>query len=267
MGAFARCVFCKGDSSASRSVEHILPESLGNVEHILPPGVVCDGCNNYFARGVEKPFLESPPISLLRFEQAVPSKRGKVPPAIGVTFMERATVRREPDGSMSVEFGPNALRRVLETGKGTLIVSAYDDSLPNHDVLSRFLAKVAVEALAGRLLGEEWVIEHLVNEPQLDPIRAHARYGNHGNEWPVHVRRIYPANWEWNDQGDKHQVMHEWDILLTDWGEWFFVLAVFGLEMTINYGGPYIEGYRRWLEENGGKSPLYTGKNAAGPSP
>jgi hypothetical protein len=40
------------------------------------------------------------------------------------------------------------------------------------------------------------------------------------------------------------------------------VLAVFGLELAINYGGPEIEGYTRWLEANGGTSPLYSGKNA-----
>ena len=49
-----RCIFCKKDSCNSRSVEHILPESLGNEEHILPAGIVCDRCNNYFASSVEQ---------------------------------------------------------------------------------------------------------------------------------------------------------------------------------------------------------------------
>jgi hypothetical protein len=54
-----RCIFCKNDSSNSKSVEHIIPESLGNTTRTLPKGVVCDTCNNYFARKVEKPFLEA----------------------------------------------------------------------------------------------------------------------------------------------------------------------------------------------------------------
>jgi hypothetical protein len=37
----------------------------------------------------------------------------------------------------------------------------------------------------------------------------------------------------------------------------------FGLELVINYGGPEIEGYRRWLLENNSDSPLYSGKNQA----
>src|SRR6267154_1084155 len=52
-----RCIFCKQNSALSRSVEHIVPESLGNTQHILPIGVVCDACNNYLAREVEKPLL------------------------------------------------------------------------------------------------------------------------------------------------------------------------------------------------------------------
>ena len=54
-----RCLFCKADSSASRSREHIVPESLGNTEHVLEPGIVCDRCNNYFARNVEEPILKA----------------------------------------------------------------------------------------------------------------------------------------------------------------------------------------------------------------
>jgi hypothetical protein len=75
------CIFCKKESSASKSREHIIPESLGNTTHCLPPGVVCDPCNSYFSREIEKPFLGSPAITLLRFRQGIPSKRGKIPPS------------------------------------------------------------------------------------------------------------------------------------------------------------------------------------------
>jgi len=79
-----RCIFCKCDSSSSRSREHIIPESLWNVSHVLPPGIVCDKCNNYFAREIEKPFSETPAILALRFHEALPSKRGIIPPLAGM---------------------------------------------------------------------------------------------------------------------------------------------------------------------------------------
>ena len=43
------CIFCHKDSSTAKSVEHIIPESLGNKHHYLPKGYVCDECNHYFA--------------------------------------------------------------------------------------------------------------------------------------------------------------------------------------------------------------------------
>jgi hypothetical protein len=90
-----RCIFCRNNSNCSRSIEHIVPASLGNRRHVLPAGVVCDGCNNYFAR--EKPFLESPSIRSLRFHQALESRKGRVPSMPGIiTPRFPATVTRVP---------------------------------------------------------------------------------------------------------------------------------------------------------------------------
>ncbi|WP_395445858.1 HNH endonuclease [Caulobacter sp. UC70_42] len=71
-----RCLFCKADSSRSRSVEHAIPEALGNRSFVLPAGVVCDGCNNYFAVKVEGPLLKTGSLRQLRARQGVPTKRG-----------------------------------------------------------------------------------------------------------------------------------------------------------------------------------------------
>jgi hypothetical protein len=48
------CIFCHKISDNSQSIEHIIPESLGNKEHTLWKGAVCDKCNNYFATKMEK---------------------------------------------------------------------------------------------------------------------------------------------------------------------------------------------------------------------
>jgi hypothetical protein len=52
-----KCVFCKCDSEDSKSVEHVIPESLGSKTIVLPRGLVCDKCNNYFSHKVEIPIL------------------------------------------------------------------------------------------------------------------------------------------------------------------------------------------------------------------
>ena len=63
------------------------------------------------------------------------------------------------------------------------------------------------------------------------------------------------------DGGRQVQTVHEYDLLMTSWGELFLVLAIFGAEFTINFGGPEISGYFRWLNENNNHSPLYPEKN------
>jgi hypothetical protein len=261
-----RCIFCKNPSDGSTSKEHILPESLGNSLHTLPPGIVCDSCNNYFSREVEKPFLESAAIRSLRFAEALPSKRGRIPPLNGVLTPvgSPAVVTRHNKGPFfaDVQVPEDAIPKIAQLRTGKLLFEA-PPGFPTGKTVSRLLAKCGLEAMAWRLLSVSDWVEYLVNEKQLDQIRDHARKG-YTSIWPYYVRPLYPSNKPWiENTGRVVQVMHEFDVLKTDWDEWFFIMVVFGMEFTINYGGPEIDGYQRWLRENGNVSPLYTGKNSA----
>jgi hypothetical protein len=105
-------------------------------------------------------------------------------------------------------------------------------------------------------------LDYLCDEVQLDPLRDHARRGKHP-VWPFRNRRIYdPDSRAYEGEIDVGQTLHEFDFLVTSANEWYFVLAIFGLELTINLGGPDVEGYERWLVENENASPLYAGRNA-----
>lgn len=263
MNKDTKCLFCKRNSSGSRSVEHVIPESLGNKSHVLPRGIVCDKCNNYFAHAVEKPFLETPWARVLRFHQELVSKKGRVPPLAGV-MQQRVPVvltRWPKEGLTSVAVPPPAFERIARSSTGQLIMPL-EGPWPAGTVVSRFLAKVALEAIALRVVHLDGGVDYFREEAQLDSLRRHAREGQ-GADWPVSVRRIYAANGRATDaDGRFSQIVHEFDFLVTSKSEWFFVLAIFGLEFAINLGGPDIEGYEEWLRENDGASPLYSAKNA-----
>lgn len=127
--------------------------------------------------------------------------------------------------------------------------SRFPIHLPRVSVLSRFVAKVALEAMAFRIVEHPEGLQYLANEPQLDLIRNHARYG-HTKEWPIHVRGIYDPDRHFPDEtGNIVQTLHEFDIIVTENHEWFFILVIFGLELTINFGGPEIDGYLKWLSQ------------------
>jgi hypothetical protein len=262
-----RCIFCKIDASQSRSVEHIIPESLGNTTHILPVGVVCDRCNNYFARKVEKPFLTSAPISLLRFHQELVTKNGRVPKAVGEMVPGGAvTLRRDPKSGckMHVEVPADAFDAMNNSDRHLLIMQT-ELAPPEGEVASRFVAKVAVESMARRLLHNFALLEAFIDDVQMDLLRNHARRGARSS-WPIHTRRIYDTHARWTIGGNERmQVIHESDFLFTEHREVFFVLALFGHEYVINVLEPDICGYLDWLEVNDSASPLHHGKNARGP--
>lgn len=73
------CLFCRRTDRPFSSVEHILPESMGNKEWILPPGVVCDTCNNGALAAAEKDLCEFFPIKAVRTMTATQNKKGRYP--------------------------------------------------------------------------------------------------------------------------------------------------------------------------------------------
>lgn len=255
------CIFCKSDSTNSKSVEHIVPESLGNKSHTLPPGIVCDKCNNYFATKIEKYFLESGAINSLRFDQLIKSKRNKIPPVKGILSPYfPAKIYKKIDSedyvNLSLETTDEGLNYIKSKTSGKVLLP-YSYKPPEKFITSRFLAKMALELLVKRVMKVEGGINYIVEEKQLDPLRYHAREGRIRN-WPFYERRIYPANRIFKDDSGKNvQTIFEFDIFTTENSEYYFVFALFGLELTINIGGPEIEGYKRWLEKHKSVSPLY----------
>jgi hypothetical protein len=257
------CIFCKKESTASRSVEHIIPESIGNTKALLPPGVVCDKCNNYFSQNVEKPFLEADAVKALRFHQSILSKKGKIPPVQALlTPNFPVTMYRPKSGPYAgvIDVDPDGIKHLMSSSHGMLVIPTSGRE-PEHLVVSRFLAKVAVEAIAERLMNVIGGLEYLINEAQFDPIRRFTREG-WPRDWRHFARRIYAANRRIEgEDGQALQTVWEYDFLLTRHSEMYFVLALFGLELTINIGGRDIEGYEQWLQENDGASPLYPGES------
>ena len=194
----------------------------------------------------------------MRFHQGVESKKGRVPSLTGVITPEiPAVVTRFPRRDFSSVAIPTESFDLVMRSKNSHLILPMGDDAPDGQVVSRFMAMVALESMAERVVGHDGGQEYLCDEHQLDDLRGHARYGRISN-WPVRTRRIYAANAKISLPGRlPEQVVHESDFLATSWGEWFFILAIFGFELTINLGGPEIEGYERWLRENNEISPLY----------
>src|SRR5208283_1073489 len=182
------CLFCTG-TGPFNTVEHIIPESLGNDDLTLA-GEVCDSCQAYFGKEVEQFVLVKSPLAFWRTRLRISTKKGRLPSVdlsnpprpkgwlptthphhdnlIGFTAHE--------DGSSSVEIGdPRIVRDILEGRRRSFTFVATPKLL---HMLARFLLKVGVELLASEDRSE-------ARTSQYDDARRHARFGTGDPLWPL----------------------------------------------------------------------------------
>ena len=56
------CIWCEGSTANNSDVSHVLPRCFGNLDiWVLPKGVVCRPCNNFFGTQIE-PALDKDPL-------------------------------------------------------------------------------------------------------------------------------------------------------------------------------------------------------------
>lgn len=167
------CLFCRRNDGGFTSREHVFPESLGNSGIVLPPGVVCDRCNNESLSKLDKDICEFGPIVMRRTLLGVPSKRGIIPTfrySEGSVEHVPSEAGGEPTLVFKSQGSSHPVREVSRTDDGRVklewtvsggrrMTSRYASDL------SRALLKSALECA--------W-LDHreLTLSPQLDHVRA-----------------------------------------------------------------------------------------------
>ena len=252
------CIFCKQDSTNSLSVEHIVPNSFGNNTAVLRKGIVCDKCNNYFARKVEQPFLESEAIRKLRQELGIENKRGKTIsdysyPRVGKEYVKQINTNRYHVYTHDTLTEEEIAEKVSEYQK---YLAETDKILLEQNIYtSRLLAKMALEYFVYRCDCLDDVCKYVSKDPVFKDIRSYARYGSR-KIWTYSARRIYARNEAY--RGDPFSAINwEADYMFLGNGEVYFIIAMFGIEYAICINHPLVDGYKDWLSKNNWISPLY----------
>lgn len=180
MTKLEKCYFCESDENSFQTIEHILPESLGNKELILKKGIVCDKCNNYFARKIEKPFMDMEPIMLQRFLNQAENKKGRVPSS---DFLIAGEVCKADiiNGRLCIGVSPRVLS-LIASGQVSWAIGRAPMSidLKKSQIVSRFVAKVGIEYLLSLLLAG------VVNFPisRIEKCKEYVRRGSKTVIWP-----------------------------------------------------------------------------------
>lgn len=133
--------------------------------------------------------------------------------------------------------------------------------LPEYREFGRLLGKMAIESLALRLHPIPGWNEEIVQKSELDDLRDYVRW-NKGPNWPFSYRTLYPVNSIFTDDKETFEVLHEFDFLYIEERYLFYIIAIFGVEFTINMAERDLSRFTSWLKSNDGISPLYHGKNA-----
>lgn len=78
------CLFCLGSDGPFTSEEHVIPRSLGprTEDYVIPPGGVCDPCNNWLGAQVDAPFVSRFDIRLTRGLEGLRGRKGALPEII-----------------------------------------------------------------------------------------------------------------------------------------------------------------------------------------
>jgi hypothetical protein len=114
------CLYCKQSDGPFTSVEHVIPESLGNQglgsnpPIVLPKGVVCDTCNHGKLSYLDHALIDFSPISLMRTRYGVRSKSGALPN----TKLGNARIRSVAPGDVLIEPGSSKKAFQFDRGQG-----------------------------------------------------------------------------------------------------------------------------------------------------
>ncbi len=173
-----RCIWCHRTSSEvvfDRS--HVVPESVGNDNQVLPSGVVCRPCNAYFGAKVEPALLADPVFHA----QAVMLRLAD--PEDMNEFRDRMFDHQHPSQTpparklaLSTHFDKNDLTLdVAYTIEGQL-----HRAYPPHDlaILSRAVHKIAFEGLAWSVFVRGIDASLDLFSSQFEPVRRWARQGS-----------------------------------------------------------------------------------------
>ncbi|RZK26142.1 MAG: HNH endonuclease [Flavobacterium sp.] len=254
-----KCIFCYENSESSTSVEHIIPESLGNTQFILRRGIVCDKCNNYFSHTFEQGLLDLPFFKEIRHKLNAKSKKGKIPNGKGfVVDPSFGELEFHKDRGLEESIIVNEQVKLKDSGEIKVFVPVYSSPGSDNVFVSKFLGKMAIEAL---VIYAEWYkckIEDIVNQKPYEALKNYVRRGKKGQFWQYYVRSLYHPDAGFQDPktGDYFKVTSSFTFIYSGTSKVFFQYLIMGTELTIDLINDNTDDIQRWFVENNGKSPV-----------
>ena len=196
-----RCIFCGSTTNTYERKEHIVPESLGG-KGILPEGLVCDNCNNYFGREFEKETLDFEDIRFSRALEHIFSKRGRTPVANAKNVAIYSDRNTKP-----IKISSSQMTKTVY-GKGSIHIEFPQSKL---GPLLRLLLKIGLEYFAMQQADD--IFKQKFNKAK-KVVRCPAR----GCKWPLAIKKGYGGSSKLYSH--KFHRIHENDSVIFEFSHW-----------------------------------------------
>ena len=221
------CIYCLCQTYGSEGRSHIVPEAVGKNDVVLPPGSVCNRCNNYLG-SLDKAVAEHRDISFAIQAFSLQGKEGKMRRRLGV--LERIG----PADSSTIQIKGKFLEYVEIRGE-RIIADLRDAPGWSPVKFNRGLHHIAFNFLAF-VLSPDVILDN-----SFDAVRRYIRSPKKGEVWPYLACRM-------GDKPNKNtQIAHLNGAPGTSVG-----LQLFHLCFVVNLAGDRegdTERIREWLEE------------------
>ena len=170
------CIYCRCQTDGSEGRSHMIPEAIGKNDVVLPPGSICDRCNNYLG-SLDRAVAEHRDISFAIQAFSLQGKDGKMRRRLGV--LERIG----PANSTTIQIKGEFFER-LEVQGGRIIADLRDAPGWNAAKFNRGLHHIAFNFLA--LISSSEV----VLRDSFDAVRRYIRSPKKGEVWPYLTCRV-----------------------------------------------------------------------------
>lgn len=165
------CIFCGADS-ADETVAHIFPQSLGGGDWaVLPAGLECAKCNQYFGSKVEPLALGSFPLLPFRLMMQIPTAKGKAPKQETHLGTLRATGM---PGTLGIDPSDPRVEAAITAGRITQVRLLAECTEPL--ATARLLLKMGIEVIARD-------DPTIARSDRYDDARSFARAPRNGGNW------------------------------------------------------------------------------------
>jgi len=225
MSVSNRCIWCldEAPNASFKTESHVLPECVGNKkQQVLPKGIVCDKCNQYFGSKIE-PVLLGDPL----FHVVAVLLRLRDPSDMNEFRDNVFDSNHRPVGgvarnlNLDVQISPNSLEMNLRYQIEGKISKTY--LLKDLSWLSRAIHKIAFESLVWSKVVQGKNKEMDLFDPSFSHIRSWSRKGHPTNTVRPVARKqhfdIVKPEWEFRVWKFEHMLAAEINLF----GDWYVV--------------------------------------------